>query len=270
MDIMETKLIPVLVLSLLIAFPAGGEERPRVGNDAERAWQQQLTDGPDRFDIRWRLMRAIYYRGEFEAAGPEKDAAWSEGRDLAVAGIARLADLGAGTPPHELEPGTRQAWVSGTRLDPSDLARFYFWSSIHLGSWSRTAGLLTAVREGVANRIHAYLGVTLELDPAYDRGGPHRLLSALHASLPRVPFVTGWVDRTQALPQAERALAIAPDDPGNRFLWALTVAKQQGPSEATQAVFEEIAQLEPRPGFEQEDAALRQEALKRLEETGPA
>lgn len=263
-------MLPVLLLSLLIPIPAGGEERPRVGSNAERSWQQQLAASPDRFDVRWRLMRAIYYRGEFEAAGPDKDAAWSEGRDLAVEGIERLGKLDAGTPPHELEPGTRQLWVSSTGLDPSDVARFYFWSSIHLGSWSRTAGLLTAVREGVANRIHAYLGVTLELDPAYDRGGPHRLLSALHGSLPRVPFVTGWVDRKQALPQAERALAIAPDDPGNRFLWALTVVKQEGPSEETQAVFEEIAQLEPRPGFEQEDAALRKEALKRLEETGPA
>ena len=67
----------------------------------------------------------------------------------------------------------------------SYVARFYFWASIHWGAWSRSAGLLAAVREGVANRIHDYLQVTLELEPGYDRGGPHRMLSTLHRSLPR-------------------------------------------------------------------------------------
>ncbi len=258
--------LTILVLAHLLAVPAAAEPRPDVGPEAERAWQQDLLASPDRLDVRWRLLRAIYYRGDFAARGEEEeDAAWSEGRSIAEDGLRLLTETGDGRVPHQLAREHQRAWVDGVGLAKSDVARFYFWSSIHLGAWSRSAGLLASVREGTANRMYAFLQVSLELEPGYDRGGPHRMLSALHATLPRVPFITGWVDSTQAIPEAERALRIAPDDPGNRFLWADTVLALRGRSTEVDAIFQEVANLRPRPGFEQEDAAIRDAAIARLE-----
>ena len=123
------------------------------------------------------------------------------------------------------------------------------------------------MRRGVANRIRDYTIVVLTLEPEYEEGGGHRMMGALHARLPRVPFVSGWVDRSKALPHVERALAIAPEHPGNHLLLALTLLDLHPERRAEAlAVLEEVSALEPRAASEVEDLAVRWEARERLEE----
>ena len=93
------------------------------------------------------------------------------------------------------------------------------------------------------------------------------MMSALHARLPRVPFVSGWVDRSEALPHAERALAIAPQHPGNRLLLALPlVGLHPGRRPEALAVLEEVSEFVPRAASEVEDLTIRRQARERLEE----
>ena len=67
---------------------------------------------------------------------------------------------------------------------------------------AQRVGLLTIVRQGVAKRMQQDAEQSLKLDPAVDQGGALRLLSRLNATLPKVPFVSGWVDRKKVLPLA--------------------------------------------------------------------
>jgi hypothetical protein len=130
-------------------------------------------------------------------------------------------------------------------------------------------GLLTIVREGVARRMHEYARHAISLDPAIERGGGYRLLSRLHAGLPRVPFVSAWVDREQVLPLAEQAFSIDPDDPGNRLILALALLERAPERRAEAAtLLGSISQRAPRPALLAEDLAIREEARERLDTVG--
>ena len=134
---------------------------------------------------------------------------------------------------------------------------------------AQRVGLLTIVREGVAKQIHDDAERSLALDPTVDRGGALRLLSRLHATLPKVPFVTGWVDRSQAVPLAERAYALDAAHPGNRLILALALLEQApGRTGDARALLESVAGAEPRQEALAEDLAIREEARERLDELG--
>jgi hypothetical protein len=122
--------------------------------------------------------------------------------------------------------------------------------------------------------LHDYAELVIALDPSFEEGGALRLLARLHATLPRVPLLSGWVDRERALPLMERALALAPTHPGNQLLMALTL-RELAPARSSEAnrLLENAASSTPRPAYTAEDAAIRKEArdlLARSESTtGP-
>ena len=94
---------------------------------------------------------------------------------------------------------------------------------------------------------------------------PSRLLGRLHATLPRVPFLTGWVDRGQALPELDRALAVAPDFPGNHLMRALTLLDLEPDRRAeARTLLERVAALEPEPDQVVEQLAMRETAREIL------
>jgi hypothetical protein len=123
------------------------------------------------------------------------------------------------------------------------------------------------VREGLAGRIYRDAQAAVALDETIEEGGAHRLLARLHATLPRVLFLSPWVDPSRALPHLERALALSPSHPGNRLLYAFTLLElaPERRGEAL-ALLEELAVLEPRPSERSEDLAMRRSARERLAE----
>ena len=128
------------------------------------------------------------------------------------------------------------------------------------------AGAARAVQRGVANRVRDYALLVLALEPEYADGGAHRMLAALHARVPRVPFLTGWADRDRALLHAESAVEIAPAVYDNRLSLALTLLDLDSDRRAEAlGLLEEILALEPRPGSLIEDRSVRREAEERLE-----
>jgi len=214
-----------------------------------------VESDPSSLTARWKLLRALHYLSEFTTAPPDRRAAAiAEAVALAEDSIAE-ADAARSRP--------------GSEVDPSEAARVYFWSAIAWGARGQRVGLLTIVREGVATRIFENASRTLELDPTVERGGAYRLLSRLHAELPRVPFITGWVDRDQALPLAERGLAVAPGDPGNQLVVALALlGRDAGRRDEAIAWLRRAASAEPRPELLAEDRAIAREATERLSGLG--
>lgn len=245
-----------------------GEPDPAVIEQAIGAYAAALEAEPSNLEARWKLLRALHFEGEF-ATGERsaKQRIFARGRNVAEDGVELLArQIDAGKPAHKLDPDALREGVETAGISEHDLAAFYFWSSVHWGAWSQVAGLLGAVRRGGAGRCHDYAVFALALEPEYEGGGAHRMVSALHARLPRVPLISGWVDRSQALPHAKRALAIAPDHPGNPFLIALTLLDLY-PDRRSEArtLLDEVLQMDPRPGWLIEDLAVRRAAERRLE-----
>jgi hypothetical protein len=219
-----------------------GRSQPGPILDAVGSYQRALVQSPGDLEARWKLLRALHFAGGFAVQDEaEKLAIFDRAREISEEGLDLLGiRAGAGVRLEELDPKSVRGRLAAANVAASNVARLYFWSAISWGGWSRTVGLLSAVRQGVANR--------------------------LHAELPRVPFVTGWVDRTQALPLVERAYTMAPTNPGNRLLLALTLLdfSPERRDEAL-ALLGQVQELAPRPTMRIEDLAIRDEATKRLD-----
>jgi hypothetical protein len=235
---------------------------------AVRAAETAAKAAPDDIALRWREVRVLHFLGEFATQGDRAQRevfsrAMSRAEDALARLSARLGDVRL----EELAPGERRGRLARAGIEAEDAGELYFWSAVAVGAWSQKTGLLDAVRSGVAGRLERYTRTAIDLAPrAYD-GGPYRLWARMHAVLPRIPLLTGWVERALALPAAERALAIAPEHPGNQVLLAMTLLDlNAGPASEAVAILERVAALEPRPSFVVEDEAVKKLAQQRLAE----
>lgn len=248
-----------------------GRPLPGPIQEATRAYQRALLARPESLEARWKLLRALHFAGYFASGDTEEQRSiFDRAREVSEQGLALLADrVGSGVRLEELQPEQIRSRLELADVSPSDVARLYFWSAINWGAWGRNVGLIGAVRQGVANRLHRYTSTTIALEPEYDDGGAFRLLGRLHAELPRVPFVSGWVAREQAIPLVERAYAMAPENPGNRLLLGLTLL-DLAPERRGEAIdlLKRVDGLTPRPFMRIEDLTMRKEARDRLAAAG--
>lgn len=244
----------------------GRASRAPIGRAIE-AYEAAVASDPGALTPRWKLVRALYFDADFAAASPgeairQLDRATRES-DAALDLLA--AQLGVDGSLDSFDP-ERLA----SRLSPaarSDAAALFFWSSVAWGAWGQRRGAVDAVRSGVAGRLYHGALAAAALDGSFEEGGAHRLLARIHAQVPHIPFFSGFVDRSRAVPAAERALAIAPWNPGNRYLLALTLL-DVAPERHADALrlLEDAAALEPRPEQLVEDLAMRRAARERLAE----
>lgn len=234
---------------------------------AIRAYEAAVAEVPDALEPRWKLVRALYFAADFAAAS-RAEARHELGRATREADAALdllAARLGVDGSLDSFDP-ERLA----SRLDPaarSDAAAVFFWSAVVWGAWGQQLGAVDAVRSGVVGRLYHGALLAAALDADFDEGGALRLLARIHAQVPRVPFFSGFIDRTRAVPSAERALAIAPENPSNRYQLALTLL-DVAPERHQDALrlLEDTAELEPRPEQLVEDLAMRRAARERLAE----
>ena len=241
--------------------------RPEPIRAAVAGYREAVAAAPESLEAQWKLQRALWFAGDFATPDPEKARAiHEEAIEAAEAAYAVLArrvggvDALASASPESLAAALSPA-------DRSDAAHLYFWSAVNLGAWSRLAGLLRAVRAGVANRLHEATLRSIALDPDVEQGGAIRLLSRLHSELPRVPLLSGWVDHARAIPLAERALDEYPAHPGNTYLLGLALLSHS-PERRAEALLlvERTANLEPRVDHLVEDEAIRIAAREQLQE----
>lgn len=231
--------------SLRAAQVEGDRADPKNVEIAIDEYRSTLSESPQSLEARWKLLRALQYAVDFTSVSEEKQNAYV---DEAVS-VAQTQD--------EVSQN-----ATGTQADQ---ARVLFWSSIAWGMRAQRVGLLTIVRQGVAKRMQQDAEQSLKLDPAVDQGGALRLLSRLNATLPKVPFVSGWVDRKKVLPLAERAYQLDPAHPGNQLILALAlIDRAPDRQQEAETLLEKVADLTPRTEFYVEDLQIRQQARDSL------
>jgi len=240
-----------------------GRARPERAREAVEAYEVAISARPDALEAHWKLVRALWFSAEFATRDrAERLALLARGRAASEQGLAVVAGR-IGAPALERSAPEELRERVGDEIR-HDVAQLYFWNAIALGAWSRSAGLLDAVLAGVANRLHDATLRSIALDSGVEQGGALRLLSRLHAELPRVPFVSGWVDPSLSVPLAERAVAEYPGHPGNPYLLGLALL-DHAPDRRAQGLrlVEDATTLEPRPEFVIEDLAIRIDASTR-------
>ncbi len=243
----------------------GAHASPAPIGEAIAAYQEALKLQPDRLETHWKLLRALHFRGEFVAMTREqKQEVFGPARTVAEAGLDRLARHAGGR--ERLDAMAPKAAAKALAGIP-EAAPLHLWAGIHWGLWGDNFGRLAAARQGVGDRLRRYSEIVIAIDERFESAGGHRLLGRLHTLAPKVPFLTGWVDRDTAVAELRRAVALAPDYPLNAVFLAEALLMYQ-PAHAAEArqLLRRVAERTPGPErpegeVESEDAVAKAKAL---------
>jgi hypothetical protein len=243
-------------------FASLGAVSPLPVQRAIAAWEAALTEAPNDVELRFRLVEALYFWGHFAAPDQETSRRAAD-RQLALAEETYelvIAPLGAS--------GTREATVAeqaGLERPLVHAPAAHFWCAISWGVWGMAHGRLASARRDVASRIRRHAEVLIELDPRYADAGGLRLLGRLHTATPRVPFVTGWIDRREGIELLRRAHATSTRDARNALFLAEALL-EHAPDRRAEAIalLREVAARSPAPESVVEETETIDAACRRL------
>jgi tetratricopeptide (TPR) repeat protein len=177
-------------------------------NEAIADFERAVKEQPDRLEGSWKLLRALHFKGDFVArTNDEKQKVFGRGKEVAEAAINRLAKRAGGRAKLDaMTPAQAAKALAGAPEAPP----LFLWSAVDWGLWGDAFGHLAAARQGVGDKVKNYSEILNALDERYEDAAGHRILGRLHALAPKVPFVTGWVDRDKAVSELRKAIALGP------------------------------------------------------------
>ncbi len=253
--------------SLRAEGSTGGHALPRQIEPAIDACRAALAAEPDSLEVRWRLMRALYFKGEHTANDTAaKRAVFDEGRTVAEQTLAILRRDAGREARRDLSRATPVELVPRVRGNAAAVPSF-LWAAVDWGKWALAFGKTAAVKQGAASKIRDYAQAVILLDPAYDGGGGYRVLGRLHHQTPAVPFFTGWASRSQALKNLRLAVEIGPRNlVGRQFLAEAMWDYEPARRAEARAMLEKILAEVPDPDYLVENRKTQEEASQLLKE----
>ncbi len=245
----------------------GGRALPGPIDHVIEACRAALAAKPDMLEVRWRLMRALYFKGEHTTNDvAAKKTIFDEGRTVAEqtliilrgeAGREAHRDLGRATPV-DLVP-----YVKGNAA----AAPSFLWAAVDWGKWALAFGKMAAVKQGAASKIRDYAQAVILLDPTYDGGGGYRVLGRLHHQTPAVPFFTGWASRSLALKNLRLAVETGPRNlVGRQFLAEAMWDYEPARRAEARAMLEKILTETPDPDYLVENRKTQEESSQLLKD----
>jgi len=232
----------------------GARAIPGPVDEAIAAYERGVKEQPERLEGTWKLLRALHFKGDFTThSNDARQKAFARGKEVAEAGIDRLAKRTAGSRQKldAMSPAQAAKAVAGV----PEAKPLFLWAAVHWGLWGDVFGRLAAARQGVGDRVRTYSETLIALDERYEDAGGHRILGRLHTLAPRVPFVTGWVDRGKAASELRRAVALGPDNLDNHVFLAEALFEYQ-PDKAAEAreILRRVLARQPVPELAVEQA----------------
>jgi tetratricopeptide (TPR) repeat protein len=214
----------------------GGRAQAARIDAAIAAYQRTIAQNPNDLEARWKLLRAIRFKGAYVAQTNEaKKAVYAIGKKAGAEALAIASKLDRRAP---------------------GVAAVYLWDSILWGEWALAYGKMAAVREGAADRIRREATIAHEINPRLEGGTPSRVLGRLHDQTPRVPFLTGWASSKEAVRFLEESLRI---DPANKIT-KVFLAEAMGKKPAAIGLLREVVTAPNDPEYAVEHAAATEEA----------
>lgn len=216
-------------------------DREAVRCAVERLREAAQVD-PRRLELALRRIEALWFAAHFGAGDGDERRAWlDEAVAVADAAVAEVTRQAGG---REID-ATRPEQVAALRAVPAAGA-VHFFAAVAWGEWGMQRGWLASASNGVAGRLRRHAELAAQLAPELRAGGGLRLLGRLHATLPRLPLVTSWVDRRRGLELLRQAIAVSRDDPRNALFLAEAILDQEPRRrDEARALLEELAARSP-------------------------
>jgi len=231
------------------------------------ACRAALTAEPDSLEARWRLMRALYFKGEHTTDDPTaKRTLFDEGRTVAEQSLAILRREAGREAHRDFAKATPVELVPHVQANAAAVPSF-LWAAVDWGKWALVFGKTAAVKQGAAAKIRDYAQSVILLDPAYDGGGGYRVLGRLHHQTPAVPFFTGWASRSEALKNLRLGVAAGPRNlVGRQFLAEAVWDYEPARRGEARALLQKILAETPDPDYLVENRKTQEEAAQLLKD----
>ena len=247
---------------------AGSWANPNLIREANEAYSRALEMRTSDLEVRVKLLHTLFFEAEYAliSENRRKDL-YQRGTRLFEAGYTDLA-LRVG---RKTLDGVDARSLVALLEDVDEAGALYFWGAMHWGLWAESFGKLAAVRRGVARKVKELGEAASALDPLYEQGGALRILGRLHHLTPKIPLITGWIDRTRALDLLQRSLELGPEDPLNRAFLAQAIWDLEHDSRRAISLLREVVDQAPRTQQLVEDRraiAAARDLLNRLMSTG--
>ncbi|MGE5412868.1 MAG: hypothetical protein ACM3NW_01740 [Syntrophomonadaceae bacterium] len=229
------------------------------------ALYDKATADPHYVEARWKLMRALYFKGVYTGLDDDSRKAVFEkarriGDDAITILDSSLEDRGI---KGIVEYGPE--FLAGNLKHRSDAAPTFYWASTCYGQWALSVGKIEAARKGVADKIRDWGATVVGIDPDFEDGGGYRILGRLNDQAPWIPFVTGWVSRDDALKYLRLALQINARNFANRHFLAEALHRGDEKEQAEAVALEEsIVADRPSPQRLVEDLTFQEDARQNL------
>lgn len=237
----------------------GGRAATGPIDQAITAYERAVKARPAELEAYWKLLRAIHFKGDFVArTQDEKREVFGRGREVSEAALNQLARRVGGREKLDAMSPAETARAFGKV--PGAIST-YLWAGVDWGLWGDAFGKMAAARQGVGERIRHYGEVALALDERFERAAAHRLLGRLHTLAPKIPLVTGWVDRGKAVSHLRRAVELAPEDLLNQLYLAEALLQHQAGKKAEAiAILRRLEKQPPAPERVVEDSKALEDA----------
>lgn len=216
-------------------------------------------------DSRWKYLRSTYFKAEYTGLDDaQKAALYDRAKPVAEEAIDLLrkrAGEKVGRSPKSLEPQEVGRALAGDQ----SAAETFFWTAVNWGQWGLAHGKWAAARAGVASRVRDDSKTAIAIDPKLEDGGGYRVLGRLHAVSPKIPFVTGWIDREEAVQDLRQAVSIAPENLINQLFLAEALHEWTSRKSESADILRRVIAATPHPDHLVEDLHAQATARQDLE-----
>jgi hypothetical protein len=227
---------------------------------------QTAAEAPDNLEARWKLMRALYFKGVYCGLDPSaRKAVFEQARRVADGALTILARRAGRIEVADLIKMSAPLRAQAFEKEPDAAATFY-WGAACRGQWGLSVGKIEAARAGLAERIRDDAATVIEIDPKFEDAGGYRVMGRLHDEAPDIPFLTGWVSKDEAVRNLRLAVGAYPRNFANRHFLAeaLFHSGAAGLEEAIK-IEESVVADAPSPQHLVEDVTIQDQARANLE-----
>src|SRR5712692_1935995 len=178
------------------------------------AYQRAIAQNPNDLEGRWKLLRALRFKGAYVASSTdEKKQIYSTAKKAGEDTLAIVDRLLSAKGMKSVSKATEKQVADAAKSIPG-ADEVFFWDSVNWGEWALAYGKMAAAREGAADRIRREATIAMLMNPKLEGGGPSRVLGRLHDQTPRIPFITGWASNREALRFLNESMKV---DPTNKI-----------------------------------------------------
>jgi tetratricopeptide (TPR) repeat protein len=241
----------------------GGRAKAAQIDAAIAAYQKAVAQDPNNLEARWKLLRAMRFKGAYVAQTvDEKKNVYGSAK---TAGESALAVINRLLAAKGVKPDAAEKRIADAARGIPGAGEVFFWDSVNWGEWALAYGKMAAVRQGAADRIRREATIAMLTNPKMDGGGPQRVLGRLHDMTPHVPFLTGWASSDEAVRFLRESYKLDPTNKITRvFLANALVSNSSKNAPEAIRILQDVINSPNDPTYEVESAKAQEDAKAML------